>query len=114
MVYREYNIIYSQINKTMLFIDPFWTFFTSFFILILVVVIIVFIVIILLVVKFLNSNVNSKRSSWVKIETHKPTKEFTSSQQTVKESMQYCSYCGEKVSVQENFCHSCGAEIEKI
>jgi len=95
----------------MLFID-FFDLFTTMFVFILIIVIVVFVVIIFLVYKFLNSNVNSKRSSWVKVETVTPKASAESTTvQNKKDLFQYCSYCGAKVSPQDKICQSCGAEI---
>jgi predicted amidophosphoribosyltransferase len=62
----------------------------------------------------MNSNVNSKRSSWVKVETVTPKVSAESSvvpEKKKEDQFQYCSYCGEKISRQEKICQSCGAEI---
>lgn len=60
----------------------------------------------------MNSNVNSKRSSWEKVKTVTPKQSTESSPSPDKEdSSQYCSYCGERVSPQGKICQSCGAEI---
>ncbi len=96
----------------MLFFDTVWDFFTTMFVFILIVVVVVFVVIILLVYKFINSNVNSKRSSWVKVDTITPKASAESTTVQDKEDLfQYCSYCGEKVSPKEKICQSCGAEM---
>ncbi|MHA1670533.1 MAG: zinc ribbon domain-containing protein [Promethearchaeota archaeon] len=96
----------------MLFFDSIWNLFTSMFVFILIIVIVVFVVIILLVVKFLNSNVNSKRSSWVKVETVTPKDSIKPLTIQNKEDLShYCSYCGEKVSPRDKICQSCGAEL---
>jgi len=96
----------------MLFFDNIFDLFTTMFVFILIVVIVVFLVIIFLVYKFINSNVNSKRSNWVKIETVPPKDSAESLIEPDKEDLfQYCSYCGEKVSPQDKICQSCGAEL---
>jgi len=63
----------------------------------------------------MTSNVNSKRSSWIKVETVTPKVSAESS--TVPEKKkedQYCTYCGERVSSQEKICQSCGAETRNM
>lgn len=96
----------------MLLLDNISDFFISMFVFILIVVIVVFFVIIFLVYKFMNSNVNSKRSSWVKVETAIPKDSAESLTVPVKEDLfQYCSYCGEKASPHVKICQSCGAEL---
>lgn len=96
----------------MLFLDNISDFFISMFVFILIVVIVIFFVIIFLVYKFINSNVNSKRSSWVKVETGTPKDSTKSSAVPDKEDLfHYCSYCGEKVSPHVKICQSCGAEL---
>ncbi|MHA1106480.1 MAG: zinc-ribbon domain-containing protein [Promethearchaeota archaeon] len=96
----------------MLFFDNIFNLFTTMFVFILIVVIVVFLVIIFLVYKFINSNVNSKRSSWVKVETVTPKASAKSTTVQDKEDLsQYCTYCGAKVSPYEKICSSCGAEI---
>ena len=98
----------------MLFFDNVFDLFTTMFVFILIVVIVVFLVIIFLVYKFMNSNVNSKRSNWVKVETITPkhsAEPLIVPEKKKEDLSQYCSYCGEKVSPQEKICQSCGAEI---
>jgi hypothetical protein len=96
----------------MLFINTIFDHFTTLFVFILIVVIVVFVVIIILVIKFLNSNVNSKRSSWVKVETISQKSSIkTPKAPDTQDLTKYCSYCGARVSFEEKICSSCGAEI---
>jgi len=96
----------------MLFFNAIWDVFNTIFVFTLVVVIMVFILIIFFVYKFMNSNVSSKRSNWVKVETVVPKYSAEPSRLPDKEDFpHYCTYCGEKVSPQDKICQSCGAEV---
>lgn len=62
----------------------------------------------------MHSNVDSKRSSWLKVETVSPKIRTESSAVPEKQKedlIRYCRYCGEKLSPREKICQSCGAEI---
>lgn len=98
----------------MLFFNAFWDIFSTMFVIIFIVVILVFVLIVFFVYKIMNSNVNTRRSSSVKVETvnSKVSAEPSIVPEKKKEvPIQYCLYCGEKISPQEKICQSCGAEI---